>query len=432
MFTCSIGFYLELDFHSLAKTMKLFFSAGDPSGDIHAAALITKLRELQPELQVAGFGGENMQLAGCELIDDLTKYAVMWLTQAIAQYFKFKKLLKKAKEFLLNEKIDAVILVDYPGFNWHIAKLAKEIGIPVFYFMPPQIWSWARWRVNKMKRYIDVVLTPLKFEQQWFEQHNVNSIFIGHPFFEEMANKESDAAFLEAFYKKYGNAPIITLLLGSRNQEVITNLDDFILAVEYVKEVYPNICPIFAAYNQTHATIIHKRLSELDLTIPIVVGRTTELIRAADCCLAVSGSVSLELLACNKPTVVYYKVGKLPLQIQRFFRRTRYITLVNLLAIDLQHDINSTQTPVFYDDNLFPIPAEPSEQDRDSMLFPEFLTAIDRSKDAAAYLAFWLSNPKEMATQKRRLATLLREVDKVESPINNAANIILEYVENRE
>jgi lipid-A-disaccharide synthase len=408
--------------------MKLFFSAGDPSGDIHAAALMAKLREQQPDIEFVGFGGEQMLNASCELLADLTQYAVMWLSQAITQYFKFKKLLQTAKDYFLREQIDAVILVDYPGFNWHVAKLAKEYGIPVFYFMPPQIWSWASWRIHKMKRWVDYVLTPLEFEQRWFEQHNINSFYIGHPFFEETAHKESDPAFLDAFYKKYGNSPILTLLLGSRNQEVTANLDDFILTVEYVKEIIQDIQPVFAAYNQTHANIIHRRLTELNLTIPITVGRTTELIRAADCCLAVSGSVSLELLAYNKPTIIYYKVGKIPLLIQRFFRHTKYITLVNLLAIDLQHGINATQNSVFYKKSILPIPKEPSEKDRNSMMFPEFLTAKNRSKDAAAYLTYWLTNQNAMATQKRRLTALLREVDKIESPLNNAANTILELV----
>jgi lipid-A-disaccharide synthase len=421
------GYGME-QFLEIFSKMKLFFSAGDPSGDIHAAALMAKLSGQNSEIQFVGFGGENMRSAGCELLADLTQYAVMWLAQAIWQYFRFKKLLQEAKEYLLREKIDAVILVDYPGFNWHVAKLAKEIGIPVFYFMPPQIWSWASWRVEKMKRLVDVVLTPLQFEQRWFEQHGMTSVFIGHPFFEEMVNKESDTAFLEVFYKKYGNAPILTLLLGSRTQEVTANIDDFILTVEYVKEIIPNIQPIFAAYSQTHAEKIYERLNDFDLNIPVAVGRTTELIRAADCCIAVSGSVSLELLACNKPTVIYYKVGKIPLLIQRFFRRTRYITLVNLLAIDMQRDINTTQSPIFYDESVFPIPSEPSEKDRDSMLFPEFLTAADRSKDAAAYIVNWLTDQNSMAIQKRRLAALLREVDKIESPLNHAANTILEFI----
>jgi lipid-A-disaccharide synthase len=369
-----------------------------------------------------------MEIAGCDLLANLTKYAVMWLAQAIKQYFNFRKLLKQAKGCFKYGNIDAVILVDYPGFNWHVAKLAKEQGIPVFYFMPPQIWSWASWRARKMKRWIDWVLTPLDFEQRWFEKHGITSFFIGHPFFEETANKESDPAFLEPFYKKYGNTPILTLLLGSRNQEVFANLDDFILTVEYVKEIVPDVQPIFAAYNQTHAEIIHERLENLNLNIPIIVGRTTELIRAADCCLMVSGSVSLELLAYNKPAVVYYKVGQIPLFLQRFFRHTRYITLVNLLAIDRQRDINSPQTPVFYNNSILPIPAEPSKKDRDAMLFPEFLTAKDRSKDAAAHLAHWLTNQNAIAIQKTKLAELLREVDQIKSPLNDAAHIILELI----
>ncbi|MDR2171204.1 MAG: lipid-A-disaccharide synthase [Planctomycetaceae bacterium] len=409
--------------------MKLFFSAGEPSGDIHAAALMRKLRERQPDIQFIGFGGDNMRHAGCNLIADLTKFAIMWLTQAVAQYFTLRKLLNEAKKYLRQKDIDAVILVDYPGFNWHVAKLAKKYGIPVFYFMPPQIWSWARWRIHKMRRNVDVVLAPLKFEQLWFEQHGVKSVFIGHPFFEEIATKESNREFLEKFYKKYGATPIITILPGSRVQEINANIDDFILAIEYVKEIIPNIQPIFAAYNQNIATIIHNRLNELNAIIPIITGQTTELIRAADCCLAVSGSVSLELLACNKPTVVYYKIGKIPLLIQRFFRRTKYITLVNLLAINAQQNNNSTQS-LFYNETEFPIPAEPSQNDRDKMIFPEFLTAKDRSKDAAAYIVHWLTNQKELAAQKRRLATLLRKVDKIESPLNLAANTIIDFIKN--
>ena len=106
--------------------MKLFFSAGDPSGDIHAAALIRKLREYAPDTEFVGFGGSEMQKAGCNLLTDLTKHAIMWFAQAIAQYFRFRGFLKAAENFFRTEHVDAVILVDYPGFNWHVAKAAKQ------------------------------------------------------------------------------------------------------------------------------------------------------------------------------------------------------------------------------------------------------------------------------------------------------------------
>ncbi len=408
--------------------MKLFFSAGEPSGDAHAAALIEKIREYAPETEFVGFGGPGMEKAGCRLLVDMTKLAIMWVFQAITNYFKFRGFLEQAKQYFMTEKVDAVILVDYPGFNWHVAKAAKERGIPVYYFMPPQVWSWAQWRVKKMRRFVDGVLCPLPFEMRWFEEHGCECTYIGHPFFEEIRRKKSDPAFLESFYESYGDGPVLTILPGSRNQEVKANLDEMILAVEYVRSVCPNIRPAIAAFSTMHAEYIQERLKELGLTIPIFVGRTTELIRAAECCIAVSGSVSLELLACNKPTVVYYRVGSLPLFIQRLFRRTRYITLVNLLAVDREYDAETGRTPVFYEKSMSVIPAEPSPADRDRMLFPEFLTAKDRSKDAAAYLIHWLSDPAKLARQKRRLAELLRTADRIDSPLDRAARVLVDAI----
>jgi lipid-A-disaccharide synthase len=154
--------------------------------------------------------------------------------------------------------------------------------------------------------------------------------------------------------------------------------------------------------------------------MPVFAGQTTELIRAADCCLAVSGSVSLELLACNKPSVIYYRVGWLGLLIQRFFRRSRYITLVNLFGAHQQRGQS-----MFYDESVKIIPAEPSEEDRSRMLFPEFLTSTDRSVEMADWRIRWFSQPELLALQKQRLDTLLRDIDIIESPLERAAEVLL-------
>jgi lipid-A-disaccharide synthase len=416
--------------------MRFFFSAGEPSGDIHAAALIEKIRKHLPDAEFVGFGGAQMRQAGCQLLFEMTNLAFMGIIQVIGNYFLFRNLLNDAGKYFQKNRVDAVILVDYPGFNWHVARAAKERGIPVFYFMPPQLWSWASWRVRKMQKWVDWILCPLPFEAHWFQQHGCQTVYIGHPFFEEIRNKISDTAFLESFYTQYGNAPILTLLPGSRTKEVMMNLDDMLLAVEYVRSMLPNIRPVFSPVSIPHAEYIQKRLNELEISIPIFVGHTQELIRAADCCFAVSGSVSLELLACNKPTVIYYRVGRIPFLIQRFFRRTRYITLVNLLGIDRRSSAQSVQraktnkfpnkSPIFYSDSTRLIPSEPSLADRDRMFFPEFLTATNRSKDAAAYFIHWLSNPAHLAVQKRSLAVLLRNVDQIESPLDQAAQTILD------
>jgi len=400
--------------------MKFFFSAGEPSGDIHAAALIETIKKHAPDTEFVGLGGPKMEQAGCRLIADMTQFAVMWLWHAVKQYFRFRKLLAEARQVLLFDKIDAVVLVDYPGFNWHIAKAAQELEVPVVYFMPPQVWAWAQYRVKKMRQFVDLVLCALPFEWKWFKRHGCNTLYIGHPFFEEIRKKQSDPDFLEMFYAQYGHAPILTLLAGSRNQELHTNLDDMLSAVKRVQYEVPNVQPVFAAFSDEHAAMIQDKFVVQNMSIPVFVGRTTELIRAADCCLAVSGSVSLELLACNKPSVIYYRIGRFGLFVQRFFRRTRYITLVNLLGASKQRGQS-----VFYEDSVRVIPAEASEADRKRMFFPEFLTSTDRSAEAADCLIGWLSQPKLLAQQKHRLDLLLRAVDTVESPLELAAKALL-------
>jgi len=400
--------------------MKFFFSAGEPSGDIHAAALIETIKKHAPDAEFVGLGGPKMEQAGCRLVADMTQFAIMWFWQVIKRYFQFRKLLDDAKHAMLVENVDVVVLVDYPGFNWHIAKAAQELEIPVVYFMPPQVWAWAQYRVKKMRRLVDLVLCTLSFEWQWFQRHGCEAVFIGHPFFEEVRKKQSDPEFLEKFYTQYGNAPILTILAGSRNQEVQTNINDLLSTVGRVRYELPHVQPVFAAFSDEHAVMIQERLTARKMSIPIFVGQTTELIRAADCCLAVSGSVSLELLACNKPSVICYRVGWLPLLVQRFFRRTRYITLVNLLGLN-----KLWGQSIFYDDSVMVIPKEPGMADRNRMLFPEFLTSTDRSADMAAWLVYWLSEPGLLSAHKQRLDALLREVDIVESPLELAAEALM-------
>ena len=402
--------------------MKFFFSVGEPSGDIHAAALIETIMAHAPDSEFIGLGGPKMKQVGCPLIADMTPFfGVMWW-QAIGKYFQFRKLLTEVKHALLAEEIDTVVLVDSPGFNWHVAEAAQALEIPVVYFMPPQVWAWAQYRVKKMRRFVDLILCTMPFEWHWFKRRGCDTLFIGHPFFEEVRKKQSDPDFLEKFYAQYGNAPILTILAGSRKQEIQANLNDMLSTVKRVQKKLPHVQPVFAAFNDEQAAMIQEQLAQHNMTVAVFSGRTTELIRAADCCLAVSGSVSLELLACNKPSVICYRVGWLGLFIQRFFRRTRYITLVNLLGVSKQREPS-----VFYDDTVVIIPKEPSAADRNRMLFPEFLTSTDRSADMADHLVRWLSQPEQLATQKQRLDQLLREVDTIESPLELAAEALLHY-----
>ena len=145
----------------------IFFSVGEPSGDVHGGNLIRELRLRRPETRCVGLGGPRMREAGCELQFELTTLAVMGLLKVLPLIHKFWSIYRDVGRYLDREHVDAVVLIDFPGFNWWVAKSAKARGIPVYYYGAPQMWAWAPWRIKKMKRLVDVALCKLPFETKW-------------------------------------------------------------------------------------------------------------------------------------------------------------------------------------------------------------------------------------------------------------------------
>jgi lipid-A-disaccharide synthase len=358
--------------------MKIFFSAGEPSGDLHGANLIRQLRARRPDVECVGYGGPRMAAAGCELHADLTALAVMWFLRVVLNIHKFLALASRADRYFRHHRPDAVVLIDYPGFNWWIARRAKAHGIPVFYYAPPQIWAWAQWRVKKMRRLVDHVLCSLPFEAAWLKEHGCNATFVGHPFFDEVRQQKLDQEFVGRMTCK--GRRLVTILPGSRTQEVTQNLDSLLRAAAVVKARVPNVRFVVAAFKPQHAEFARERIAETGLEVEICVGRTPELIHLAECCMAVSGSVSLELLYQKKPTVILYRINRLAYFLQARFRRVKYITLVNLLAakdIFNRPSANEAKLDV-------PAPAD------DRPLFPEYLTSGDKTLEIAAHVIRWL------------------------------------------
>lgn len=406
---------------------RIFFSAGEPSGDLHAAELISEIKKQHPDWECVGLGGPEMAKAGCVLQTDLTQLAIMWLGRALLNLRTFYRIAAEAEDFFKNNKVDAVVLVDYPGFNWHIAKRAKRNGIPVFYFMPPQIWSWGQWRAAKMRKLTDHVLCSLPFEKIWFESKGCNVHWIGHPFFEEVKKRKLDNEFLNSLAPTAEKGPILTLLPGSRTQEVHVNFADFLKIVKRVRKAVPNVQPVVAAFKESQALWIRNYLKSQNEDFSVIVNKTPELIHASKCCLAVSGSVSLELLANAKPSVIYYRVGYIPFFIQRFFRRTRFITLVNMLNVYRKSGENLES--FFYPESCRIIPAIPCEEDRNKMLFPEFLTWRDESEAASQPLIQCLKEPDFLAEREKELKALLSAEYQGESPIASAAAVLAAQIQ---
>ncbi|MCH5376693.1 MAG: lipid-A-disaccharide synthase, partial [Planctomycetes bacterium] len=300
--------------------MNVFFSVGEPSGDLHGANLIRQLQEQSPRVHCVGFGGPRMAAAGCCLLADLTELAVMWFLRVLLNLHRFWLLYRQAKRYFRDQRPDAVVLIDYPGFNWWIARAAKRYDIPVFYYGVPQMWAWAPWRVHKMRRLVDHVLCKLPFERQWFEERGCQATYVGHPYFDQLEGHPLDADFLAEAAGSPG--PLITILPGSRTQEVTQNLHWFLKTAGLIQRRVPEARFAVASFNERQAEIACRMVSESTLPADVFVGRTAELIQSSRCCLACSGSVSLELLYHTKPSLVLYRVDRIPFQLAtRFFMK---------------------------------------------------------------------------------------------------------------
>ena len=372
--------------------MRIFFSVGEPSGDLHGANLIRELRQRDSQIECVGYGGPRMADAGCLLHEDLTRLAVMWFLRVLLNLHHFLRLLRRADRYFREAKPDAVVLIDYPGFNWWIARAAKKNGIPVFYYGVPQLWAWAEWRIKKMRRFVDHVLCKLPFEEKWYRDRKCSATYVGHPFLDETNRPDLDEHFL-ASLQLAETQPLVAILPGSRAQEVKGNLPSFLQTVAEVQRQVPNVRFVVAAFDGKQAAMARQLVTESGRSVEVFASKTPELIHAATCCLACSGSVSLELLTCEKPTVILYRVSPLALFAQSFFRKGKYNTLVNLLASE----------------NAFPdkgVTFDPDAPGAENIPFPEYLTSADKSPQMAAHITCWLTDDQALSQRIEQLREL--------------------------
>jgi lipid-A-disaccharide synthase len=296
-----------------------------------------------------------------------------------------------------------VVLVDYPGLNWWIARRAKAHGIPVFYYLPPQIWAWATWRAKKMRRLTDHVLCCLPFEEPWLRQRGCNATLVGHPFFDEVRRRPLDEEFLARQRRQPG--PLVAILPGSRDQEVAHNLSWLLKAAAAVRQAVPEARFAVGAFKERQAEVVRREIKgqgsgvrgQGELPIEVYVGKTAELMHLAKCCMACSGSVSLELLYHTTPTVILYWISRPAYFVQGLLRKAKYITLVNLLA---QWQADSAAGKSWT--------AEGGTDDH--VLFPEYLTCEDRSAEIAAHLVDWLTHDDKRQSLVEQLTRLKEKV----------------------
>lgn len=400
--------------------MTIFFSVGEPSGDLHGANLIRSLQARHrasgatEPLRCVGFGGPRMAAEGAELHFELTQLAVMGFLQVFWKLPQFIRLSWRAARYFEEHRPDAVVLIDFPGFNWHIARHAKRRGVPVFYYGTPQVWGWAPWRVKKLRRFVDHALCKLPFEEPWLRERGVNATYVGHPYFDELHGRTLDETFVAE--QRDAAGPLVTLLPGSRTQEQRANFRWQLAAAKRIRARVPNVRFAVASFKTAHAEAAQRAIDEAGFRSgeapTVFVGRTPELIEAATCCLAVSGSVSLELLFHTKPTAILYHISPGMYRVQGWFRRAPYITLVNLL----------TAPETFPEEIGVYDPADPKDA---HVLMPEYLTCEDRSDALAAHAVEWLTDDAAREDLVGRMEAL-RERVAVPGASDRAAGYVLQ------
>lgn len=313
--------------------MKYYIVAGEASGDLHASNLMKSLKQLDKEAEFRFFGGDLMKSAGGILVKHYREMAFMGIIPVIMNSRTILKNLSICKKDIANYNPDAVILVDYPGFNLKIAKYVKtELKIPVFYYISPKVWAWKEYRVKSFKKYVDEMLCILPFEVEFFKKHNYDVHYVGNPTVDAIACRDHKDETFSDFIKSNNlpDKPIIALLAGSRKQEIAGNLPLMLKSVESYADGYQFI--IAGAPGIDREFYKNYTLSNPDIVV--LFDQTYRILAQSDAALVTSGTATLETAILNVPQVVCYSMPSPRLSSWAFrnILHTPYISLVNLIC----------------------------------------------------------------------------------------------------
>ncbi len=317
---------------------KIFVSAGEPSGDLHAARLVKEIKILDPAAVFMGMGGANMASEGVHLFIRTDELAIVG--------FDFLRHLKKIKEmfdtFLVNvekERPDLVILLDYPGFNLQLARALKKRGIKVIYYISPQLWAWGKNRIYTVKKYVDKMLVFFPFEGELYKKYGIPVEVVGHP----LLDIAKPAADQKVIYERLrfdagsasGGKKTIILLPGSREREVTSLMPIMATAVLELYKKHKNIQVIVVRASNLPQELLDQYLKTVDIPYRVVENKGTEIydyLSVSDLALVASGTATLECGIMNVPMIITYKVSMFNAAIFKLFINVPYVGLVNILA----------------------------------------------------------------------------------------------------
>lgn len=311
---------------------RVMIVAGEASGDIYGAGLVRAVHRQNPAISFSGIGGARMREAGVETLVDVADMAVVGLVEVLKQFKVIASAFTLLKKILLDNPPQLLILIDYPGFNLRLAKVAKKAGVPVLYYISPQIWAWRQGRVYKIKKLVDHMAVTLPFELPLYQRAGVPASFVGHP----MAGRVVVDKSKEQAAVSFGLDParkIVGLFPGSRKSEISRLLPTIIAAADLLLQRFPNlqfVLPLASTLNE--ADLAPYLAASNRLQLKITRERIHDLARACDAVISVSGTVTLEVALVGTPLLVIYKLSPLTFQLAKRLVKVEHIGLCNIVA----------------------------------------------------------------------------------------------------
>ncbi|HPG67126.1 MAG TPA: lipid-A-disaccharide synthase [Candidatus Hydrogenedentes bacterium] len=302
--------------------MRVFLIAGESSGDLHGANVIRALRAACPEIVCEGLGGQRMAEAGMALRYDLAREAVMGFTEVVRAFPGIRRLFLDTVRHISACRPDVVVLIDYPGFNIRMGEKVKELGIPVVYYISPQVWAWKQKRIHTIARFVSRMLVILPFEEELYRQIGVPCAYVGHPLLDHIASRRAN--------DDTDGRLVIGLLPGSREQEIRRLMPTMIETAEGIRQRYPDarfLTPCVDTVREAQVRALADRFP-----VETLVGRTYDVLAAARFCLVASGTATLETALFGVPMAILYRTSPINYWIARRVVSIKHIGIVNIIA----------------------------------------------------------------------------------------------------
>lgn len=310
---------------------QLLISCGEASGDLYAGALTRELRGLEPSIAVSGLGGPRLAAAGGTLIDDYRDLAVTGLTEWIGKLPRYMAAMKKLVAFAAGRRPDALVVIDFPDFNFRLARRVRRFGIPVVYYISPQIWAWRPKRLETIKRIADRVLVIFPFEEDVYRKGGVPVEFVGHPLVDLATPSAPRASFLAA-HGLDPSAPTVAILPGSRPNEVDRILPDLAVAATKIRAAVPAAQFVVARAPHLDDRLFEPLAAAGGQPIAVVEGDTDAVLASADVALTASGTATVQTALHDTPMVIVYRLSPMTYRLGRRLVTLDTIGMVNLIA----------------------------------------------------------------------------------------------------